>query len=91
MQEELQAMDSNNTWSIVPFSVGKQSIGCRWVYKLKHKPDGSVERYKARLVSKGYTQCEGVDIFETFSPVAKLATVKIVLALAASKVGILLN
>lgn len=61
MNEELLAMEDNKTWSVVPLPQGQHSIGCRWIYKVKHKADGSIERYKARLVSKGYTQQEGVD------------------------------
>ena len=85
MAAELQAMEDNNTWSIVPLPPNKNAIGCKWVYKLKFRSDGSLERHKARLVAKGYTQQEGLDFFDTYSPVAKLPTVKVLLALAASQ------
>lgn len=56
MVQEFEALHNNNTWDLVQLPEGKKSIGCRWVYKIKHKADGSVERYKTRLVVKGYTQ-----------------------------------
>ena len=75
MKEELEAMESNNTWSIMALPSDKQPIGCRWIYKVKYNSDGSVSRYKARLVAQGFTQQAGIDYLETFSPVAKLTTV----------------
>jgi hypothetical protein len=89
MNTEIAALEENQTWLITDLPPHKVPIGCKWVYKVKLKADGSIERYKARLVAKGYTQCEGLDYYETFSPVAKLTTVRGLLALAASQGWIL--
>ena len=83
MQIEYDAIMKNDTWSLVDLPVGKKAIGTKWVYKLKCKPDGSVDHYKVRLVAKGYAQEKGIDFEETFAPICCMTTIRSICALAA--------
>jgi len=85
MDEEMVALDVNATWELVDLPKDKKAIGCKWVYKVKQNADGFMSRYKARLVTKGYVQIYGIDYEETYSPVAKMTTVRIIITMAAAK------
>ena len=85
MDEEYQSLMVNKTWSLVPLPTGRSAIGCRWAFKLKRGPDGSIQRYKARFVAKGYSQRPGVDYLETYSPVVKLDSLRCILSIASSR------
>lgn len=81
MDEEMEAMRSNNTRALTPLPAGKKVVGCRWTYAVKHKSTESVDKFKARLVTKGYTQTRE-DFHETFFPMVKLNFIRILLSIA---------
>jgi hypothetical protein len=85
MQDEYRALMSNRTWELVPRPPGANIVTGKWLFRHKLKADGTLERYKARWVVRGFTQRPGVDFSKTFSPVVKSATVRTVLAIAASR------
>ncbi|KAL9457944.1 hypothetical protein AB3S75_006899 [Citrus x aurantiifolia] len=82
MQRELDALNSQKTWSLVPLPAGHRPIGSKWVYRIKYNSNGTIKRYKARLVAKGFSQQEGLDHTETFALVAKLTIVRCLLDVA---------
>ncbi|CAM8966406.1 unnamed protein product [Rhodiola kirilowii] len=85
MNKEIKALEDNNTWTITDLPPGKNAVGSKWIFRIKRKSDGNIERYKARLVARGYTQEEGLDYHETFAPVVKMNTVRTLLAVASMK------
>ena len=82
MDEKFAALQRQGTWSLMPHSPTQNVVGCKWVFKLKHNNDGSISKYKARLVAIGFHQQYGIDFEETFSPIIKPPTVRMILSLA---------
>ena len=82
MVEEYQSIMKNDVWEVVPRPEGKSVVTSKWIFKIKHASNGSVEKYKARFVARGFSQKEGVDCDETFAPVAKYTSMGAIISLA---------
>lgn len=82
IENELESLEKNKTWNLVPLPKGKRVVDSKWVFKVKRNSEGEIERYKARLVARGFSQRQGFDYSETYSPVVKMTTLRILLSLA---------
>ena len=75
MKLELESIKKNETWTLTTLPPGRKPIGSKWVYRIKYNSEGGIERYKARIVAKGYSQQKGIDYTETFAPVSKFPSI----------------
>lgn len=82
MEEETKTLKKNRTWELVNLPKGKKLVGYKWVFTVNYKFDSTVDRYKVKLVAYGYTQTFGIDYQETFAPVAKMNSIRILISLA---------
>ena len=82
IKNEIDFIMQNDTWDLVDLPPGATPIGCKWIFKRKYKPDGSVEKFKARLVPKGFTQKQNIDYFDTYAPMTRISSFRILFALA---------
>ena len=85
MEEEIRMIEKNNTWELVAIPREREVVSLKWIYKIKLNHEGDIQKHKARLVARGFTQRPGIDFYETFSPVALLETIRIVIVVAAQK------
>jgi hypothetical protein len=83
MTEEYQSIINNVVWEIVPRTKSKDVVSSKWLFKIKHVANGSIEKYKARFVARGFSQKEGIDYEEMFAPLAKYISIRTIIALAA--------
>ena len=85
MEEEIRMIEKNNTWELVTIPRERDVVSLKLIYKIKLNQEGDIQRHKERLVSRGFTQKPGIDFYETFSPVARLETIRTVIVVAAQK------
>jgi hypothetical protein len=84
MTEEYQSIIKNDVWEVVPRPKNKDVVSSKWLFKIKHATNGSIEKYKARFITRGFSQKEGIDYEETFAPVARYTSIRTIIALAAN-------